>query len=103
MSKMPKLRKTDRRFALYQHGFECYVEFPGDAWKDYNRYVRYCRDRVGPEFWAFSSRVFENGDWKGVAHYQGTAEGSKRVYLKNPAIHTMLLLVINDDINTVYL
>jgi hypothetical protein len=99
-----RLRKTDRRFKLYQYGFDCYVEFNSDEWNNYNRTVRYCRENLGPEFWEFSSRVYENGNWKSYPHHRNKVWSSKRVYFRGEKYHTLLLMAIPlEDKNTFYL
>jgi hypothetical protein len=99
-----KLRKTDRRFDLHRYGFGCYVEFDINDWHGYNRTVRYCRDNLGSEFWQFAGRVYENGNWKGVACHQSKRWRSKRVYFRGEKYHTLLLMALpQEDKNTVYL
>ena len=99
-----KLRKTDKRFNLYQYGFDCYVEFEISDWNNYNRTTRYCRDNLGPEFFHFAGRVYGNGNWKGVACHQSKRWKSKRVYFRGEKYHTLLLMALpQEDKNTVYL
>lgn len=98
-----KLRKTDKRFNLYHHGFDCYVEFNSDDWRGWNRTVHCCRENLGDEFWEFSGRVYNNGNWKGVVHHRGSRWNSKRVYLRGEEYYTMLLLFLpSNDSETVY-
>ena len=99
-----KLRKTDQRFNLYRYGFDCYVEFATNDWNNYNRTVRYCNDTLGPEFWEFSGRVYENGHWKGNSHYRSKRWSSKRIYFRGEEFYTMLLIAMPlADKNSFYL
>lgn len=93
----PKLYNTDRRFELYQHGFDCYVEFKIEDWNGYNRTVRYCRDNLGPEFSHFAGRVYGDGNWRAVACHQSRGWRSKRIYFRGKELYTMLLLTIPQD------
>lgn len=92
-----KLRKTDKRFNLQKYGFDCYIEFAENDWPGYNRYVRYCRDTFGPEFWEFSGRVYGNGNWRGNAHHRGKRRSSKRIYFRGEKYHTLLLMAMPPD------
>ncbi len=99
-----ELKKTDRRYNLYRFGFDCYVEFPDEDWNNYNRYVRYCRDNLSDEFWEFSGRVYNNGNWRGNAHYRNRRWSSKRIYFRGEKYHTLLLMAMPlDDNKTFYL
>ncbi len=99
-----KLRKTDKRFNLYRYGFDCYVEFGEKEWLEYNRTVRYCRDKLGPEFWEFAGRVYGDGNWRGNAHHRGKSWSSKRVYFRGEKYYTLLLIALpTDDKNSFYL
>jgi hypothetical protein len=104
-----KLRKTDQRFKLYRYGFDCYLEFDSHDWNNYNRHVRYCYDTLGPEFWEFAGRVYENGHWnfghwKGNSHYRSKRWNSKRIYFRGEEFYTMLLIAMPlADKNSFYL
>jgi hypothetical protein len=99
-----RLHKTDRRFKLYQHGFTCYLEFSNSDWKNYNRYIRYCREKFGDEFWDFAGRIFQQGNWIGQYSYRNRGVSSKRIYLRGEKYYTLLLLVLPaEDEHTVYL
>jgi hypothetical protein len=101
-----KLRKTDRRFNLYQYGFDCYVEFDINDWHEYNRTVCYCRDNLGPGFWHFKEVMFApTGKWKGVSrHRNKRGYESKRIYFRGEKYYTLLLMALpQEDKNTVYL
>lgn len=99
-----KLRKTDRRFNLRKYGFDCYVEFDEKDWNNYNRYMGYCRDNLGPEFWEFAGRVYGNGNYRGVAHHRGKRRSSKRIYFRGEKYHTLLLIAMPlEDKNSFYL
>jgi len=88
-----KLHKTDRRFNLYQYGFDCYIEFSKDDWSNYNRYVHYCRYNLGNEFWEFAGHVYTNGNWRGNAHHRGKPQ-CRRIYFRGEKYHTLLLMAM---------
>ena len=88
-----RLIKTDRRFKLYQYGFDCYVEFGSDNWNNYNRYMRYCRANLGNEFWEFLGRGGA-GNWRGNAHYRNRRWNSKRIYFRGEKYYTLLLMAM---------
>jgi len=100
-----KLRKTDKRFDLYNYGFDCYIEFPFDDWNSYNKFVTYCRKTLGNEFWKTRQKVYENGGWKGVYRHR-TRRGveTKRIYFRGEKYHTLLLMALPaEDNKTFYL
>lgn len=89
-----KLRKTDNRFNLRKYGFDCYIEFRDDDWKNYNRYLRYCRDNFGEEFWVFNERVYRpEGKWRAGQHKNKRCK-SKRIYFRGEKYHTLLLMAM---------
>lgn len=91
-----KLRKTDKRFNLYQYGFDCYIEFNSDDWKGYNKYVIFCCKQFGDEYWRFMEREYTpNGKWKGVyRHRNKRGYESKRIYFRGEKYHTLLLMAM---------
>jgi len=99
-----KLRKTDRRFKLYKYGFDCYIEFYSDSWREYMRYQRYCNNILGEQFQYFHGRVYREGKYcidtghrKGNSYY-------KRIYFRGEKNHTLLLMGMpEEDVNTFYL
>jgi hypothetical protein len=100
-----KLYKTDRRFDLHRYGFDCYVEFAIEDWNNYNRTWRYCRDKLGKEFWHFKEVMYDpTGNWKSVACHQSRRWRSKRIYFRGEKYYTLLLMALpQEDKNTVYL
>ena len=98
-----RLRKTDNRFHLRKYGFDCYVEFRDDDWKNYNRYVRYCRDNLGDEFGDFAGRVYGDGNGRAKQH-KGKRWSSKRIYFRGEKYYTLLLMAMPlEDNKTFYL
>lgn len=99
-----KLHKTDRRFKLYNYGFDCYIEFEGNEWKNYNRSVRHCRQNFGDEFWLFNGRVYRpEGKWISNIH-KNKHDISKRIYLRGKKYYTLLMMAMPaEDENTFHL
>lgn len=98
------LKKTDRRYNLYRYGFDCYVEFNSDDWRNYNRYSRYCTQNLGKEFWEFAHRVYTQGNYKCVPFHSD--RGSKRIYFRGEKYHTLLMLAMPSEeyeVQTFYL
>jgi hypothetical protein len=89
-----KLQKTDKRFNLYQYGFDCYVEFNNNDWNNYNRYSRCCRQNLGDEFSDFAGRVYTNGNYKCVPFHRNKYWGGKRIYFRSEKYHTLLLMAM---------
>ena len=99
-----KLRKTDNRFNLRKYGFDCYIEFASNDWIGYNRYIHYCRQIFGDEFWEFAGRVYNNGNWRGNSHHKGKRWSSKRIYFRGEKFYTLLLIAMPlEDKNSFYL
>lgn len=89
-----RLRKTDRRFNLHKYGFDCYVEFNSNEWNNYHRYIRYCRENLGEEFWEFAGRVYDDGNYRSVANHRGKRWSSNRIYFRGEKYHTLLMLAM---------
>lgn len=98
------LRKTDRRFKLYNYGFDCYIEFECDDWKNHNRCLRYCNQNFGEQFWLFNKRVYRpEGKWRADVH-KNKNQRSKRIYFRGEKYYTLLILAIPaEDENTFHL
>ena len=94
-----KLHKTDRRFTLYHHGFNYYVEFGEYDWNRFNCAMRYCRSKLGNEFWVFNKTVYRpEGKWRAVFKNQ------KRIFLRDEKYYTLLSLAMSaEEKDTFYL
>ena len=98
-----KLYKTDKRFELYDYGFDCYIEFTFDDWNSYNKYTTYCRRTLGNEFWKTQQKVYENGGWKGVyRHRNRRGVETKRIYFRGEKYHTLLLMALPAEENKTF-
>lgn len=100
-----KLKKADRRFTLYDHGFTHFLEFDHSDWQNYNMYSRQCAKQFGTEFLMTCGHIWQNGNWKTVyRHRTRRGKESKRIYFRGEKYHTMLMLALSStDKNTVYL
>ena len=99
-----KLRKTDARFKLYNFGFDCYIEFDINSWKDYMRYMRYCNIILGEEFFYLRNRVYRDGKYYFVSRHRKGNSYYKRIYFRGEKNHTLLLMGMpTEDENTFYL
>src|SRR6056297_914081 len=87
-----KLRKTDRRFKLYNFGFDCYVEFDVNEWRAQLRYQKYCNNILGEQFQYFHNRVYTDGKYYIVNRHRKGNCYYKRIYFRGEKNHTLLLM-----------
>lgn len=98
-----KLKKVDRRFKLYSHGFTCYLEFDEKDWITYNKYVRACRTNLGNEFWYFNTYE-KPGNWRSESNVTTGKQPCKRIYFRGDKYYTLIAMAIPlNDNNTIYL
>lgn len=98
-----KLRKTDKRFKLYQFGFDCYIEFDTDNgdYLDFIRYQRYCNKTLGEQFLYFRDAVFQNGKYYISNRHRKKNSYYKRIYFRGEKNYTLLLIAMPlEDKNT---
>lgn len=93
-----KLRKTDRRFKLYNYGFTCFVEFDGDNWLRVEEWRRACQQTLGEEFFEIGGRVYRNGKWrkettKKPDRYWNPCK-RERIYFRGDKVYTMMLMAV---------
>lgn len=90
------LKKTDRRFKIYKHGFDCYIECDVlDSYK-YRKMFHYysiCLKLFGDPF---SDITNINGKYKFVSkHKKNSKRTATRIYFRGEKIYTMFLMSID--------
>lgn len=88
---MPTLYKTDWRFSMRKFGFTCYLDFDNNSYRDYQLFVRQCRQMFGEQFWRYGEYSNSSKYCWCTARMQGPHRRT-RIYLKDESQYTMLLL-----------
>lgn len=101
-----KLKKTDKRFKLYQFGFDCFLEFANYDFKEVRKYMMYrkmCQKVLGEQFTHFHSRVYTDGKYYLVNKHRNTkGYNTKRIYFKGEKNYTFLEMYIPADQNVTF-
>lgn len=76
--------KTDRRFLLYNHGFEYFVEFEfPKSFTEYLQTKKVCANALGTELClTHTNRVIVQGDWHSTVHRKKRQPDTRRIYFK---------------------
>lgn len=88
-----RLKKTDRRFNLYHHGFDHFLEFEYDDWNNYHRYRQTFQKVFGPAAWLY--KVDSKSKWYGdFKHKKRSGHLTHRIYLRGEKCLSLVELAV---------
>ena len=88
-----KLKKMDRRFALFNRGYSVYLDFnvAGYGWNKFARAVAYCKKTYGRDLIIGQGRWIYNDEWR-IGDMEKGNRYTRRIYFRSEATATLALL-----------
>lgn len=91
-----RFKKTDKRFTLYDAGFDCYAEFINIDRADHIRLIKYtaaCQKVLGPQYWKYPSYGYQGGKWV-LRSKELKNKNRSRIYFRGEKLYTLITMAL---------